>query len=135
METPQMAKAYAAMLGLFLGGHAFVGLFIEGDHILGLLNVDFFVDVTYLLCAGACLFVGSTDSSTRAVRGVLLAVGAYLVALGALGQLDKTVWGLLPTGLTVLDFLLLFSTGGLALLLAVVPAAARPLTTEGKPLN
>jgi hypothetical protein len=130
-----MAKAYAAMLGLFLGGHALIGLFIEGDHILGLLNVDFFVDITYLLCAAACLFVGSTDSSTATVRLVLLAVGGYLVVLGLLGQLDKTVWGLLPTGLTALDFLLLFSTGGLALILGLVPAASRPLTTEGKPLN
>ncbi|MCU1424885.1 MAG: putative integral rane protein [Microbacteriaceae bacterium] len=130
-----MAKAYAAMLGLFLGGHALIGLFIEGDHILGLLNVDFFVDVTYLLCAAACLFVGSTDSSPAAVRVVLLGVGSYLVALGLLGQVDKTVWGLLPTGLTMLDFLLLFSTGGLALLLAAARSAAAPLTTEGKAIN
>jgi hypothetical protein len=130
-----MAKAYAAMLGLFLGGHAFIGLFIEGDHILGLLNVDFFVDVTYLLCTAALLFVGSTNSSPKAVRGVLLVVGTYLVTLGLLGQLNKFVWGLLPTGLTMLDFLLLFSTGGLALLLGLVPAASRPLMTEGKPIN
>ena len=130
-----MAKAYAAMLGLFLGGHAGVGLFIEGDHILGLLNVDFLIDIIYIASAAALLVVGFTRSSVKAIRGTLLAVGLILLGIGALGQIDKTIAGLLPTGLTVLDFLLLFSTGGLAVLFALGPKAGEPLTTEGKPIN
>jgi hypothetical protein len=43
-----MGKAWMVMVAAILGGHGFVGLFIEGSHLLEILNVDFFVDVLYL---------------------------------------------------------------------------------------
>jgi hypothetical protein len=130
-----MAKAYAAILGLLLGGHALVGFFIEGVHLLGVLNVDLVVDLIYITSAAALLFVGLGWASPIVVRGTLLVVGAVLLALGTFGLMDNTVAGLLPTGLTMVDFILLFSAGGFAVLFGLLKGATRPLVTSGEPIN
>ncbi|MCU1544274.1 MAG: putative integral rane protein [Microbacteriaceae bacterium] len=130
-----MAKAYAVMLGVLLGSHAFVGWFIEGERMLGVLNVDTFNDIVYTLCAVALLFVGSTHTPAKVIQGVLLLVGALFVVMGIGGTLDEHLGGLLPSGTTIIDHLLLFGTGGAALLLGVSPRAREPLTTNGTALN
>ena len=130
-----MAKAYAAILGLLLGGHAIVGFFIEGLHLLGVLNVDLLIDLIYITSAAALLFVGLGSASPVVVRGTLLVVGAALLALGTFGLMDNTVAALLPTGLTMVDFILLFSAGGFAVLFGLWKGATRPLVTSGEPIN
>jgi hypothetical protein len=130
-----MAKAYAVMLGVLLASHAFVGWFIEGERMLGVLNVDIFNDIVYTLCAVALLFVGSTHTPVKAIQGVLLLVGALFVLMGIGGTIDEHLGGLLPSGTTIIDHLLLFGTGGTALLLGASPWAREPLTTNGTALN
>jgi hypothetical protein len=130
-----MAKAYAVMLGVLIGSHAFIGWFIEGSRLLGVLNVDLFNDVVYTLCAVALLIVGSTHTPVKAIQAVLLVVGAVFVLEGIGGVLDEHLGGLLPSGVTILDHLLLFGTGGAALLLGVAPWAREPLVTNGTALN
>ncbi|GGE90748.1 hypothetical protein GCM10011313_12040 [Mycetocola zhadangensis] len=123
------------MLAIVLGSHGLIGLFIEGEHLLAILNVDIFVDVVYLLMAVLLFFVALTDSSPNAIRGSLFAVGAGLLAIGGLGLLDDTVFGLLPTGLTLVDFFLLFGAGGISVIMAALPGSVEPLTSVGQPLN
>jgi hypothetical protein len=113
-----MAKAYALMLGIIIGSHALIGWFIEGHLMIGLFNVDIVNDIVYTICAAALLLVGATPAPVKAIQG-----------------LDQHLGGLLPTGTTVLDHLLLLSTGAGALLLGVLPSARKPLVTNGTALN
>jgi hypothetical protein len=130
-----MAKAYAVMLGILIGSHAFVGWFIEGSRMLGVLNVDIFNDIVYTVCAVALLVVGSTDTPVKVIQAVLVVVGLVFVLIGALSVMDERLGGLLPSGTTIIDHLLLLGTGGAALLLGVSPWARKPLTTDGTALN
>ena len=126
-----MGKLYALMLGIVLGSHGLVGLFIEGEHLLAILNVDILIDVVYLLMSLLLFFVALTDSSPGTIRGALFLVGAGLLAIGGFGLLDDTVFGLLPTGLTLVDFFLLFGAGAISVIMAVAPSSVEPLTSVG----
>lgn len=130
-----MGKLYALMLGIVLGSHGLVGLFIEGEHLLAILNVDIFIDIVYLLMSLLLFFVALTDSSPGSLRGVLFLVGAGLLAIGGLGLLDDTVLGLMPTGLTLVDFFLFFGAGVVSVIMAVLPSTVEPLTSVGTALD
>jgi hypothetical protein len=130
-----MAKAYALMLGILVGSHALVGWFIEGSLMLGLFNVDIVNDIIYTVCAAALLLVGATPAPAKAIQAVLLAVGLVFVLLGLGSLSDEHLGGLLPTGTTILDHLLLLGTGAGALLFGVLPWARKPLMTDGTALN
>lgn len=130
-----MAKAYAVMLGILIGSHALLGWFVEGSLLVGLLNVDFFNDVVYTACAVALLLVGSTHTRVIAIQWVLSIVGLVFVLLGIGSVIDEYLGGLLPSGTTIIDHLLLFGAGAGALLLGLAPWAREPLTTGGTALN
>jgi hypothetical protein len=130
-----MGRAIAFMLGVLLGSHGFLGLFIEGEHMLGLFNVDILLDIVYLLCALVLLVVGGTRSPAGLLRGGLLLVAVVFISIGVLGLGDDTLAGLLPTGLTPVDIGFLFVVGGIAIGTALLPGVARPLETGGQALN
>ncbi|RUR01910.1 hypothetical protein [Labedella endophytica] len=127
-----MGKAFAIMLGILLGGHGFIGLFVEGEHLLGIFNVDILVDVLYLGLALVLLVVGCFSQNKAAIRGVLVLAGGALVLLGLAGLADDTVAGLLPTGLTLMDFVILFGAGAVSLIMAVLPSTTDPLVNGGE---
>ncbi len=133
--TDAMGKAWMVMVAAVLGGHGFVGLFIEGSHLLGVLNVDFFVDVLYLLSAIALLVAGTRQIGPGAIRGTLTAFGGLFTLMGVLSILDDELGGLTPTGFTIVDDFLFFGIGLSGLALALTPSSVEPLTTGGKPLN
>jgi hypothetical protein len=130
-----MAKAYALMLGIVIGSHALIGWFIEGYLMLGLFNVDIVNDIVYTVCAVALLLVGATPAPVKAIQAVLLVVGLVFVLLGIGSMMDERLGGLLPTGTTILDHVLLLGTGAGALLFGVLPWARKPLMTNGTALN
>ncbi|MCW4384225.1 hypothetical protein OH146_00375 [Salinibacterium sp. SYSU T00001] len=129
-----MAKAYALILGVILGGHGLIGLFIEGAHLLSIFNVDLAVDILYLLCAAALLTVAVTKSRPAALRGTILVVALLLLILAVAGLFDRTVWGLLPTGLTLVDLIVLFGAGGIGVVVSFLRHSPEPLQTAGKPI-
>jgi hypothetical protein len=126
-----MGKAFAIMLGILLGGHGFLGLFVEHEHLLGIFNVDILVDLLYLLLAACLLIVGFFVTNPSIVRGALVLAGGALVLLGLAGLLDHTVWGLLPTGLTLMDFVILFGVGAVSMIMGVIPGTTKPLVSGG----
>jgi hypothetical protein len=126
-----MGKAFAIMLGILLGGHGFLGLFVEGEHLLGIFNVDILVDLLYLGLAFLLLVVGFFSENKAAIRGVLLLAGGALVLLGFAGLLDDRVFGFLPSGLTLMDFVILFGAGGVSMLMALLPSTTDPLVNGG----
>jgi hypothetical protein len=59
---------------------------------------------------------------------------AYALILGlllGLHGLDRQVWGVLPTGLTVVDLVILFGAGAVGVILAFLRDAGGPLETAG----
>jgi len=115
------------MIGILLLSHGLLGLTIEGEHLLGIFNVDFLADLLYLACAAALLFVGSTQSSAFALRAVLGGVALLMLLIGLLGLADHKLGGLLPTGLGLMDFLVFFGIAGACALAAVLPRIDEPL--------
>lgn len=126
-----MGKAFAIMLGILLGGHGFLGLFVEGEHLLGIFNVDILVDLLYLGLAAVLLLVGFFSDNGGLVRGVLVLAGGALLVLGWAGLLDDTVGGLLPSGLTLMDFVILFGVGGVSVIMGLIPGTTKPLVNGG----
>jgi hypothetical protein len=126
-----MGRPYALILGFILLSHGGVGLFVEGEHILGIFNTDILIDIVYLASAIALLVVGFGHDNAKTMRGVLGVVGLVFVGIGLLGLADDTVSGLLPTGLTGFDLIVLFTAGGGALVSAVAPRTAAPLMSDG----
>jgi hypothetical protein len=133
--TQIMGKAWMVMVAAVLGGHGFVGLFIEGSHLLDILNVDLFVDVLYLLSAGVLLFAGTRQLGPGAIRGTLAAFGGLFTLMGVLSIIDNELGGLTPTGFTIVDDFLFFGIGLSGLALALMPSSVEPLMTGGKALN
>ncbi|WP_317229703.1 hypothetical protein [Clavibacter sp. MX14-G9D] len=130
-----MGKAWMVMVAAVLGGHGFVGLFIEGSHLLGILNVDLFVDVLYLLSAGVLLFAGTRQLRPLPIRATLAAFGGLFTLMGVLSIVDNELGGLTPTGFTIVDDFLFFGIGLSGLALAATPSSVEPLTTGGRALN
>ena len=130
-----MGKAWMVMVAAVLGGHGFVGLFIEGSHLLGILNVDLFVDVLYLLSAGVLLFAGTRQLPPAPIRATLAAFGGLFTLMGVLSIIDNELGGLTPTGFTIVDDFLFFGIGLSGLALAATPSSVESLTTGGRALN
>jgi hypothetical protein len=130
-----MGRAIAFMMGVVLGTHGFFGLFIEGEHMLGLFNVDILMDIVYLLSALVLLVVGATRVPASLLRSGLLIVAVVFVVIAVLAFGDNTLGGLLPTGLTHVDVGFLLVTGAVAAVTALLPGITRPLVTGGQALN
>jgi len=118
-----MLRTLARILGIVVALLAIVGFFIEGEHLLGLMNVDLTLDVLRVVIAAALLYVGFGRASDSAVRAVVIVIGVLYVLMGLLAFADPTLFGLLPTGFTGFDigFHLIVGLGALAL--ALVPAS------------
>ena len=117
-----MSKGITMMVAIVLVGHGLIGLLIEGEHFL-LFNVDFMLDLMYIALGAVLFFASREHAGAPLVRGAALVVGAVLVGVGLLGLVDRHLFGLAPTGLLPLDFLLFWGLGGAALLASVLPRA------------
>jgi hypothetical protein len=124
-----MLRIVARVLGVVVALLAFVGFFVEGQHLAGLMNVDIALDVLRVVIAAALLYVGFGRVSASAIRTVIVIVGAMYVVMGLLAFVDPTLFGLLPTGFTGFDIGFHLVVGAGALILAFVPAK----TTHSSP--
>ncbi|HWM34594.1 MAG TPA: hypothetical protein VNR36_10195 [Pseudolysinimonas sp.] len=117
-----MLRIIARVLGIVVGLLAIIGLFVEGDHLLGIMNVDIALDVLRIVIAAALLYVGFARVPLAAVRTVLIVVGAMYVLMGLLAFADRTLFGLLPTGFTGFDIGFHLVVGAGAVVVALLPA-------------
>ena len=124
-----MLRTVARVLGIVVALLAIAGFFVEGDHLVGLMNVDITLDVLRVIIAAALLYVGFGRVGAGAVRATIIVVGVLYVLMGLLAFADPTLFGILPTGFTGFDigFHLIVGLGALAL--ALVPASRTTGTT------
>jgi hypothetical protein len=116
-----MLRLVARVLGIVVALLAIVGFFIEGQHLLGLMNVDIALDVLRVVIAAALLYAGFGDVTDETIRTILIVVGAMYVLMGVLAFFDATLFGLLPTGFTGFDIGFHLIVGIGAVVLAVMP--------------
>jgi len=116
-----MLKIVARVLGIVVGLLAIIGFFIEGEHLLGIMNVDLALDIIRLVLAIALLVVGFAAVPLSAVRAVLIIVGAMYVLMGIFAFFDPTLFGMLPTGFTGFDIGFHLVVGIAALVVAFIP--------------
>jgi hypothetical protein len=115
-------RIVATVLGVVVGLLAIIGFFIEGEHLLGIMNVDLTLDILRLLIAAALLIVGlAPQVPAQATKAVIIVVGAMYVLMGLLAFADPTLFGLLPTGFTGFDIAFHLIVGIAALVIAFVP--------------
>ncbi|HEV7951372.1 MAG TPA: hypothetical protein VGP24_16545 [Glaciihabitans sp.] len=124
-----MLRTVAQVLGVVVALLAVIGFFIEGELLAGLMNVDIALDVLRLVLAAALLYVGFARVSASAIRLVIILVGVMYVLLGLLAFADRTIFGLLPTGLTNFDIGFHLIVGAGALIVAFIPGTKSPSNT------
>jgi hypothetical protein len=121
-----MVKRFAQILGVALILVGVVGL-VLGDRVwLGILNIDIVEDIVHLVTGGLLAYVGFGRTDLSTARSVVLALGVIYLAVGILGFVVPTMFGLIPDGYTVFDNLLHLALGGLSLAVALsAPRASR----------
>jgi hypothetical protein len=116
-----MHRITAAVLGVVIGLLAIVGFFVEGQHLMGIMNVDLTLDILRTVLAIALLIVAFARVSDAAVRTVLIIVGVLYVGMGLLAFADPTLFGMLPTGLTGFDIAFHLIVGAVTIVIAALP--------------
>lgn len=117
-----MHRLTARVLGIVVALLAVIGYFVEGELLLGIMNVDLTLDIVRTVIAAALLIVGFVPSvSETAVRVVVIAVGAMYVLMGLAAIADPTLFGMLPTGFTPFDVAFHLVVGLAAIVLGVMP--------------
>jgi hypothetical protein len=121
-----MVKRFAQILGVVLILVGVVGL-VLGDRVwLGILNIDIVEDIVHLVTGGLLAYVGFGRTDLSTARSVVLALGVIYLAVGILGFVVPTMFGLIPDGYTVFDNLLHLALGVLGLAVALsAPRASR----------
>jgi hypothetical protein len=122
-----MVRGYALGMGLVIVLLGLGGLVRGEQPLLGVLNVDLAEDLVHLATGGLMAYVGVASQKLAPVGGAVGGVGLLYLALGALGFLVPTLFGLLPHGYSVVDNLIHLVLGALGLLVA--RAARRPAIT------
>jgi hypothetical protein len=105
-----------------------LGGLVQGERpLLGVLNIDVVEDLIHLATGGLMAYVGVASRKLAPVGGAVGGVGLLYLALGGLGFLVPTLFGLLPHGYSVVDDLIHLVLGALGLLVA--RADRRPTIT------
>jgi hypothetical protein len=109
MNSNTVARIY----GLVIGALGIVGLFVSG-HLFEIMNVDLLLDVVRIILAVGLLYAGMQTKEEHNANLALSIVGVLYIALGIVGLISSTVFGLLPAGLTGFDIIFHLATGALA---------------------
>jgi hypothetical protein len=107
-----MTKSIALMLAMIVGGHGLIGLFIEGEHMLGIFTVDIALDLVYLGSAALLLAAALLPVSALTIRILVAIPGLSFLVLGLSGMADPHLGGAAPTGLTLMDEVVFFAQAG-----------------------
>ncbi len=112
-----MLRTYAQVVGVVLLVLGLGGLLLGDRQLAGALNIDLVEDIVHIVTGGLLAYVGFGRVGAGQARSVVIGVGALYLLLGLLGFVDPNLFGLLPSGYTVIDnFIhLLLGIAGLAI--------------------
>ncbi len=116
------ARWTARILGVVVAVLAIAGLFVEGEHLGGIANVDLALDLSRVVIAVALLWVGFARVRRAALSTVLGLVGVVYLLMAIIAMVDAELFGVLPTGFTGFDIGFHLVAGALALVAALVPS-------------
>lgn len=108
-----MNKQLVRVFAVLVSGLAVVGLFSE-SHLLEIMNVDMTLDILRVGLAGLLVYAGFFSNSEKVVNMSLTVLGVLYLGMGILGLIDRTLFGLLPAGLTGFDIVFHLGAGALA---------------------
>lgn len=128
-----MHKLVAKILGIIVAALAIVGVFIEGTHLFGLMNVDIALDITRTVVALVLLYVGFGRVSDSAARLVVAIVGGMYIVMGLVTFIDPTHFGILPTGFTGFDVGFHLIVGAAAVVIGFLPNRTPERTSRLNP--
>jgi hypothetical protein len=129
MRRHEMAvRTYAQILGVVLILVGIIGLVLGDQVFLGILNIDILEDIVHLITGGLYAYVGFGRADVGTARSVVGVLGVIYLAVGILGFVVPTMFGLIPNGYTVFDNLLHLALGILSIAVAwfLQPGAAAP---------
>lgn len=120
-----MTRTYAQVAGVVVVLIGLVGLVLGDRSLGGLLNIDLVEDLIHLVTGGLMAYVGFARRDTGLLRGVVGGLGVVYLLVGVLGIFAPTLFGLVPSGYSVVDNLIHLTLGVLGILLGfVVPGRA-----------
>ncbi|MFI8594006.1 hypothetical protein ACIGCK_06190 [Microbacterium sp. NPDC078428] len=115
-----VAVWFARILGLVLLALSIVGFFVDG-HLFGVVTVDLALDISRLV-HGVLLCIAGFAGVSRMVRNLILGIVATTYLLSALTWfMDREVYGMAPSRLTVFDLVSWIVLGCASLAMMLVP--------------
>ncbi len=101
-----MVRRYAQVVGVVIILLGLAGLALGDQQLGGALNIDLAEDLVHLVTGGLLAYVGFAQVAPGLRRNVVGGVGVLYLLVGLLGFVDPTLFGLLPSGYTVVDNLI-----------------------------
>lgn len=112
-----MARTFAAVVGVVLVLLGVGGLLLGDRQLLGLLNIDILEDLVHILSGGLLAYVGLGQRDEGLARSVVGVVGIVYLLVGVLGFVTPNLFGLLPSGYTIVDNIIHLALGLLGILI------------------
>lgn len=113
-----MVRVYAQVVGVVLILLGVLGLLLGDRLLLGILNIDVAEDLVHLITGGLLAYVGFAQRDAGVVRSVVGVLGVIYLFVGVIGFVVPTLFGLLPSGYTVIDNLIHLAVGVLSIAVA-----------------
>jgi len=101
-----VTRQYAKLAGVVIILLGVVGLILGEQSLGGVLNIDIVEDIIHLVTGGLMAYVGFSSSDDDLLRKVVGGLGVVYLLVGLLGFVTPMLFGLLPSGYSVVDNLI-----------------------------
>lgn len=123
-----MVRQYAQVVGVIVILIGVVGLALGDQSLGGALNIDIIEDLVHLVTGGLMAYVGFARVDSGLQRNVVGGIGVLYLLVGLLGFVDPSLFGLLPSGYSVVDNLIHLVLGVLGIAVGWFVARSAPAT-------
>jgi preprotein translocase subunit Sss1 len=106
-----VVRTYARVAGTTLLLLGIAGLLADSQPLLGVLNVDPGENIIHLLTGTLLAYEGFLQRDEMEARIVVFALGLFYLLVGLIGFVVPNLFGLLPSGLSIIDDLIHLTLG------------------------
>ncbi|MBA2528763.1 MAG: DUF4383 domain-containing protein [Euzebyales bacterium] len=125
-----MTRQYAKVAGVVIVLIGVLGLILGEKSLGGVLNIDIVEDIIHLATGGLMVYVGFASSDAGLLRKVVGGLGVVYLVVGLLGFVVPMLFGLLPSGYSVVDNLIHLVLGVLGIWLGFFAPETRTSTAR-----